>query len=82
MHQQLRDAHVEPQPELSVLWNGGTDGTRAVHADAATSEATNSDRRWRKGGIDNGNGKAEKDARSRQETQENTIERVLCFGVG
>ena len=49
MHQQLRDAHVEPQPELSVLWNGGTDGARAVHADAAKHETADANRREAKG---------------------------------
>ena len=55
-HQQSHDAPIEPQCKLSVLWNGGTDGARTVHADAAKLEAADANGRqeergdWKGGG--------------------------------
>ena len=55
--QQLHDAPDEPQCKLSVLWNGGTDCARAVHADAAINEAADANGRQEGRGNRKGGGK-------------------------
>ena len=56
-HQQSHDAPIEPQCKLSVLWNGGTDGARTVHADAAKLEAADANGRQEGRGNRKGGGK-------------------------
>ena len=55
-HQQSHDAPAEPQFKLSVLWNGGTDGARTVHADAAKLEAAGANGRQEGRGNRKGEG--------------------------